>query len=161
MFMLDTNAFNRALDSGIEPKLLSGHGPLFVTHVQLNELQATKKTDRLDQLLSVFVSVEQEAVPTAAAVWDVSEWGGAEYGSADGSYDAMLAKLNSKNGNKKNNAQDILIAVTALKRDYILVTDDKDLAAVLLDFGGRAEAFDEFVARARKQAPDLAGRAPK
>jgi hypothetical protein len=101
MFMLDTNAFNQALDSGLEPSLLSSRGALFVTHIQLNELQATKKTDRLSQLLGVFSAVEQETVPTAAAVWNVSEWGGAEWGSADGTYDAMLASLNGRNRSKK------------------------------------------------------------
>ena len=73
MFMLDTNAFNRALDIGVDPARLSRRDPvLYVTHVQLNELQATKRTERLDQLLRVFEAVEQEAVPTSAAVWDIS-----------------------------------------------------------------------------------------
>ena len=149
MYMLDTNAFNRALDSGLEPSVLSRRGPLFVTHIQLNELQATKNTDRLRQLLAVFTDVEQETVPTAAAVWGVSEWGGSEYGSAGGSYDAMLKSLNGRNGNKKSNAQDVLIAVTALKRGYTLVTDDYDLASVLREFDGVVETFGEFTAHAR------------
>lgn len=148
MFMLDTNVFNRALDSGLDPSVLSSRGPLFVTHIQVNELQATKKSDRLSQLLAVFTAVEQDAVPTAAAVWGVSEWGGAEFGSADGSFDAMLASLNKRNGDKKNNAQDILIAVTAFKRRHTLVTDDQDLAAVFREFGGAVATFGEFTAHA-------------
>jgi len=144
MFMLDTNAFNRALDSDIDPKLLSCRGPLLVTHIQLNELQATRRIERLNQLLTVFSSVDQETIPTAAAVWGVSEWGGAEYGSAGGVYDEMLASLNKKNGNKNNNAQDILIAVTAYKRDFTFVTDDGDLSIVLREIGGVAETFEEF-----------------
>src|SRR6185295_16789129 len=79
-FMFDTNAFNRAVDSGADPKLHAARGQLFVTHVQKNELLATKNTQRLEALLSVFEAVEQETVPTAAMVWDVSEWGGAEWG---------------------------------------------------------------------------------
>ena len=143
--MLDTNAFNRALDSSVDPKLLSRRGALYVTHIQLNELQGTKKpADRLDQLLRVFDSIEQERIPTSAAVWDVSEWGGAEYGSASGSYDKMLARLNQLNGGKRGNTRDILISVTALKHGYTLVTDDKDLKTVLLEFGGKAESFLEF-----------------
>ncbi len=149
MFMLDTNAFNRALDIGVDPARLSRRGPLYVTHVQLNELQATKRTERLDQLLRVFEAVEQEAVPTSAAVWDISEWGAAEWGDAGGSYDEMLSRLNQLNGGKKNNAQDILIAVTALKRKFTLITDDEDLAAVLKEFGGSVESFEEFSKHAR------------
>jgi len=149
MFMLDTNAFNCALDSDIDPKLLSRRGPLFVTHIQLNELQATKRTERLNQLLAVFTSVDQETIPTAAAVWGVSEWGGAEYGSAGGVYDAMLVSLNKRNGSKDNNAQDVLIAVTAYKHGYTLVTDDSDLSIVLRQIGGIAETFEEFCHQSR------------
>ena len=61
----------------------------------------------------------------------------------------MLSRLNQLNGGKKNNAQDILIAVTALKREFTLITDDEDLAAVLKEFGGSVESFEEFSKHAR------------
>jgi predicted nuclease of predicted toxin-antitoxin system len=53
------------------------------------------------------------------------------------------------NRSKKNNVQDVLIAVTALRRGYTLVTDDEDLASVLREFGGAVESFGEFTAHAR------------
>lgn len=142
--MLDTNAFNRALDSGVNPATLSRNHRLFVTHIQLNELQATRKTERLNQLIAVFTLVEQEPVPTAAAVWGESEWGGAEFGDAGGAYPAMLERLNALNGNKANNHRDILIGVTALKRRYTLVTNDGDLSRVMREFGGNVMTFEEF-----------------
>ncbi|SRR6266849_1605675 len=149
MFMLDTNAFNRTLDGAVDPASLSSRGKLFVTHIQLNELRATRRSERLEQLLRVFTAVNQEKVSTVAAVWDVSEWGGAEYGDANGAYGAMLESLNSRNGGKENNTRDILIAVTALKRGYTLVTNDRDLAAVLQESGGKAITFEELVSDAR------------
>ncbi len=144
-FMFDTNAFNRTLDSGVDPKLLSESGQLYVTHVQKNELQATKNKQRLEALLAVFDAVEQENVPTAAMVWDVSEWGGAEWGDADGLYDRMLASLNQRNGSKGNNVRDVLIGVTAIKRECVLVSDDADLRSVVSEHGGQAITFREFV----------------
>lgn len=63
----------------------------------------------------------------------------------------MLAALDKRNGNKTNNAQDILIAITALKRKLTLVTDDASLSSVFREFGGAAESFKEFLQRARKQ----------
>lgn len=150
MFMFDTNAFNRVLDSGLDPSFLTRRGPLFVTHIQINELQATTRPERRDQLLKCFASIEQEKIPTAAGVWGVSEWGGAEWGSAEGTYDAMLANLNGMNGGKKNNAQDILIAVTALKHGFTLVTDDNDLAIVLREVGGATECFGDFIRKSRR-----------
>lgn len=143
--MLDTNAFNIALDSGIEPTQLSNQGELYMTHVQLNEIQATRSDDRLKSLLSVFSSVEQEAVPTAAAVFDVSEWGGAEWGDGDGTYTAILNGLNTRNGGNRGNVRDALIAVTALKRNFTLVTNDSDLAEELENVNGSAISFDEFI----------------
>jgi predicted nucleic acid-binding protein len=147
--MLDTNAFNRALDSGIKPASLAASNKLFVTHVQQNELQATRNSARLRQLLDVFTAVPQETVPTAAAVWDVSEWDGAEWGDAGGSYPAMLTRLNQLNGSKPNNAQDILIGVTALKRGYVLVTEDGDLTTLMREFGGHTIRYEDFAAHAR------------
>src|SRR6266568_7586797 len=149
MFMLDTTVFNRVLDGAVDPASLSSRGKLFVTHVQLNELQATRRSERLKQLLGVFTAIDRERVSTAAAVWGVSEWGGAEYGDADGAYGTMLRSLNARNDSKDNNAQDILIAVTALKRGYTLVTNDRDLAAVFQESGGKAIAFEELMSDAR------------
>jgi predicted nucleic acid-binding protein len=63
-------------------------------------------------------------------------------------YDAMLAALDKRNGNKKNNAQDILIAITALNRQLTLVTDDASLSSMFREFGGTAESFDEFLRHA-------------
>ncbi|MFC4311237.1 type II toxin-antitoxin system VapC family toxin [Steroidobacter flavus] len=145
-FMLDTNAFNRALDKGIDPKTLSGRGHLCITHVQVNELQATKNSDRLTSLLSVFEAIEQESVPTAAAVWDVSEFGAAEWGGADGLYDKVLTSLSKRNNNKDNNVRDVLIGVTAIKRGLTLVTNDRDLATVVREHGGNSISFEELLA---------------
>jgi len=113
--MLDTNAFSNALDSGVAPGTLSGRGRLFI-NVQRNELQATRCSDRLEKLLAVFAAVDPQEVPMATAVWNVSEWDGAEIGDADGPYAAMLKSLNIRNKGKSKNVKDALITVTALNR---------------------------------------------
>ena len=145
-FILDTNAFNRALDADMDPAVLARRGELYVTHIQHNELHATTNVERRQRLLGIFAEIEQAVVPTAAAVWGISEYGGAEFGNAGGAYDTMLESLNARNRGRQNNAQDILIAVTALIRGYALVTNDRHLAEVLRDAGGIALAFEDFVA---------------
>jgi predicted nucleic acid-binding protein len=142
--MLDTNAFNRALDTGAEPEALSSKGELFITHVQQNEIQATRNDARLDALLRVFTAIEQVKVPTSAAVWGVSEYGGAQYGDANGLYHKVIDGLNQLNGGKRGNTRDALIAVTALTENYTLVTDDSDLARVFQSNGGKVETFEVF-----------------
>ena len=97
-------------------------------------------------MLSVFDGVEQESIPTSTAVWNLSEWDKAEWGSEGDGYAPMLERLNALNKGRKNNAQDILIALTALKRKLTLVTNDEHLAIVLRTFDGSAETFEEFVA---------------
>jgi predicted nucleic acid-binding protein len=76
----------------------------------------------------------------------VSEWGEAEWGDAGGLYGQMLGSLNQRNKAKENNAHDVLIALTALKRGQTLVTDDRDLADVLREHGGEAITFADFLA---------------
>ena len=142
--MFDTNAFNRALDTGVDPEILSSKGELFITHVQLNEIQATRNEARLDALLRVFTAIEQEKVPTSAAVWGVSEYGGAKYGDANGLYNTILNELNQRNGRQRGNTRDALIAVTAIQRNYTLVTNDSDLAMVIQSNGGTIETFEDF-----------------
>ena len=145
-FMLDTNAFNRALDADLDPAALARRGELYVTHIQHNELHATTNIERRQRLMGIFAEVEQVVVPTAAAVWGVSEYGGAEFGNAGGAYNKMLLSLNARNRGRANNSQDILIAVTALTRGYILVTNDRHLSEVLREAGGTALAFEDFLA---------------
>ena len=134
--MLDTTVFNHLLKGDVEPSSVPNHLQLFVTHVQQNEIQNTRNSDRRQALLTVFTAVDSTQVPTASAVWGVSEWGEAEWGSEDGLFESLLEKLNEKNKSKNNNARDVLIAETAIRRNFILVTDDGDLAEVVRDTGG-------------------------
>jgi len=149
MFMLDTNVFNRVLDGAYDPTLLSLRGQLLVTHIQLDEITATSNTERRNKLLSTFKLVEHQKILTAAGAWNVTQWSDAQWTPEDGSYNAMLASLDKRNKNKKNNTQDILIGLTVVKGRYTLVTDDSDLAAVVKEFGGASETFDQFSQHAR------------
>ena len=38
-YLLDTNAFNRSLDLNIDPSTITRRGAVFVTHIQVNELE--------------------------------------------------------------------------------------------------------------------------
>jgi predicted nucleic acid-binding protein len=152
-YLLDTNVFNRLVDMGVDPAAVVRAGALYVTHIQHDELQATRRSERAAALLEMLSVVKCERVPTAAAVWNVSNWGEAQYGDADGGYSRMLDSLNRRNSNKRNNAQDVLTAITALKRGLILVTDDADLADVFREFGDRSMSFSDFAGSFADRAP--------
>lgn len=103
-YMLDTTVFNHLVKGNIEPSSVPLHLQLFVTHVQLNEIQNTPITpspERLQALLAMFKAIDSTRIPTASAVWGVSEYSEAEFGPEDGFFESLLAKLNEKNRSKK------------------------------------------------------------
>ncbi|HEX8031138.1 MAG TPA: hypothetical protein VF491_21870 [Vicinamibacterales bacterium] len=166
--MFDTVVFNRILDGVIPAATLVGRVTAFATHIQRDEINNTRNPVRRVELLQVFqdvihsqvatgsfvldVSRLDEArlsggpiVPTASAVYGVSEYGGACY--SDGSlYDALKAKLDALNDGKPNNVQDVLIAETAIIEGHVLITDDVHLAAVTRGSGGQCQTVDELLA---------------
>jgi predicted nucleic acid-binding protein len=145
-YMLDTTVFNHVLRDGMDAQTLPAQGQLFVTHVQLNELQATKDPNKRAQLLAVFATAPSQRVPTESAMWDVSEWDEAKWGTDDDLFEQMLGALNPRNGSKQNNSRDILIGETAIRREFCLVTDDADLSDVVRDFGGQPMRLQDFLA---------------
>jgi predicted nucleic acid-binding protein len=148
-YMLDTTVFNHVLRGQLKPSALATRGPLFVTHVQHDEIRATKDATKRAQLLSVFRVVEAAQVATASAARDYSRFDRAGWSPDnrrfDRRFDSMLAALDGRNRSKPNNPRDILIAETARRRGLGLVTNDDDLAEVVRTFGGVALALQQFV----------------
>ncbi len=143
--MFDTNVFNKILDEEIDVESVHKGKPYFVTHIQQNEIENTKNPERRKALLNTFHGINKTQVPTESGFWGLSVWGGAKWSAEDGVIQAIIEKLNAKNKSKTNNGHDALIAETALKNKYTLVTDDGDLREVMLDMGGIAMSFQEFL----------------
>jgi hypothetical protein len=151
-WMFDTVVFNRVVEHDLDLGFLSGV-PVFVTHVQRDELKQTPDPDRRSQLLAAFHAVDPGTVSTSSAVWDVSQWGQADWSSSDGVYDRFLqaieaadARRRKKKRNPDNQPRDALIAETALKLDLVLVTGDTALSDVMREMGGHAATLDEMKA---------------
>lgn len=156
--MLDTNVFNHVLDGKVEITALASKN-LVATHVQRDELANTKDEARRNALLKIFNELTPEqavtssavagisvaggaaasgngVVPTESAVWGISRWEQAKWGLQDDIFAGMRAELDAFNKRKGNNAHDILIAETAIRNGWILVTSDTDLFAVVTKYGG-------------------------
>jgi predicted nucleic acid-binding protein len=157
-YMLDTNVFNHVLDGRLDATLLEGRS-LFVTHIQHDEIQSTKDESRRGALMKIFDNVLQVQAPTSTMVAGVSvaggacasaegvlatesnvggisRWGQAKWGTKDNIFEDMRRDLDALNKGKKNNAQDILIAETALRNKLVLVTSDVDLFQIMSKYGG-------------------------
>ncbi len=143
-YMFDTNIFNEILDQKIDVTSIN-NASFHVTHIQLNEIQATKREERRNQLLQMFHDVDKATIGTESAVWDVSEWDNTKCGSEKGLYQPIVKRLGELNKKKKNNAQDALIAETAIVNNQILVTNDTDLQKVTSEFGGKVIGLDTFM----------------
>ena len=137
-YMFDTTVFNHILDHGIDISVFRGKARFYATHVQYDEIKNTEDPKRREELLEVFNDVIERKVSTGSAVWDVSNWDQAKWSDEEnGLYSDIKTKLDKLNKKKKNNMQDALIAETAIKNHFVLVTDDKDLREVTKIFGGK------------------------
>ena len=165
--MFDTNVFNRILDGAIALQALTGRLVAYATHIQRDEINNTKNTERRAALARVFgdvvtdfipdsfvfdVSGLSEArlggkrvVPTSSAVWGVSRWDKANWTADDNLYSVLKADLDKLNGSKSNNTHDALIAEASVKQGYTLVTDDGDLVSVTRRYGGECLSVAELL----------------
>lgn len=141
-FMFDTNIFNQILDDEIDCNLFSSIN-CFVTHIQNDEILATKDSDRRTDLVRIFLLIDKNTIPTETALFGLSRYGQAKY--SDGElYKNFLDCLNDKK-RKPNNNRDALIAETAIKNNFTLVTNDEALSMVMIEFGGDVCKLDQVI----------------
>ena len=168
--MFDTNVFNRILDKVLTIDALNGQVNAHATHIQRDEIMRTPDDERRKALEAVFTNVTGAGVPTSSlvvgvsrvgaarigakrivstssAVWDVSAWGLAKWSADDNLYTPIKTDLDALNNGKKNNVEDALIAETAIKDGYVLVTDDRDLAAITKKYHGECLSVRELLQR--------------
>ena len=147
--MLDTNIFNRVLDHEVPLEQLAECVKVYVTHVQEDELDNTKCSERRTALKQVLAGLDPDKRPTESFVWDVSRWDLGKWSGEDNLYDPIKAELDKRKP-KKNNIQDALIAETAIKNGYTLVTEDRNLREVAAGFGASCMTFEELQQHCRK-----------
>ena len=73
-YVLDTNVFNKLLDGVVTIKDLPSDSQFVASHIQIDELKATRDDKRRESLLSVFTAIAPEVVPTESGVRDVFKW---------------------------------------------------------------------------------------
>lgn len=125
-FVFDTNIYDRLLkDRFALPRLVAlqdrGDIEIFKTHVQKDEFDAIRDEAKRRTRLALYDALGTE-VPTEGAIWDVSKWDQAKWGSGSG--DAKIEDVLTPAG---NNA-DALLAVTASCQADVFVTEDRRLS---------------------------------
>jgi len=138
--MVDTNIFNKILDGVLRIEQLPANDGCVVTHVQIDELNATKDMRRKTQLLSQFEATAPARIPTASFAFGVSLFGQSCWG--DGIvFQIVKNDLDAANGGKRNNCQDALIGEASITNGLTLVTCDWDLAEAVKRAGGLVVSF--------------------
>ncbi len=148
-YWFDTNIFNHILDESINIDSLPKNINHFITHIQFDELNETKKEERRSKLLKIFKEINKEEILTESATFDISRFDQAKMG--DGNLYSILLlklqKLDKESGKKKspkNQARDVLIAETCIKNKFILITNDENLRRVTLEFNGQVLNIEKF-----------------
>jgi predicted nucleic acid-binding protein len=137
-YVVDTCAINRIADELFDPDSeLPAGSEFYITHVQYDELNNVpdKDKERRAQLSLVTAKLRPKLIPTESTAWDVTRWDQAKLGEG-ATYNDVRAALDARNRRKANNPQDALIAESALKNGWTLLTADRDLADVVEDRGG-------------------------
>ena len=151
--MLDTNLFNRVADGNVALGAFQGLR-LYATHVQWDELNATKDIGRVAALRKAFELLGPKVVSTSSTVWDVSKWNQAGWGTEDGFFQRMLKRLRELDAetgkphrDPNNPVRDVLIAETAIKNGLRVISGDQNLRRIIEEFRGRALELEGVLRR--------------
>ena len=142
--MFDTVIFNRIVENCLPVERLPKCLDLYVTHVQQDELNGTGDPEKKARLNRVFGDLGPEMISTESAVWGVSKWGQAKWTADDNLWKPIRDALDLKK-RKRNNIQDALIAETAIRRGFTLVTEDTNLVEVTNSYGGQCISFQDMM----------------
>jgi len=145
--MLDTNVINRIADGRMNLSALSAFD-LMLTHVQFDEIGATRESQRLFQLVQACQKIEVDKFPTTSSVWDISAWDNAAWG-IDDFFEKILSivtELDAKQRKRlrdENRKRDALIGATAIVEQCILISGDRNLLEAVRRCGGVAINVDQ------------------
>jgi hypothetical protein len=151
---LDSNCFDPFLEIDDAVDVLNdltrrGLLVMITTHVQRDELAALDRNpERRAKLLAVYDQLVMTEVPTAGALFGVSQFGGAIFGDG-GTGPLQIGDIMTTN---PADAEDALIAITAAVHADILVTNEvKKLPKRIKRKTDRLEVlpFEEFLERMR------------
>ena len=140
-FVVDTCIINKLIEGKISLIALPQNCSFFASHIQIDELNKTPDAERRAQLFLKFAEISPKIIPTESFIWDVSRWDQAKWN--DGQlYNNLKQSLDALNKSKPSNANDALIAETAIVNNYTLLTSDKDLTKVAKNLGCNVVYFE-------------------
>ncbi len=141
--MFDNNILNKIIDGELDlDKLIkSDKFEFYATHIHVEEYTSCKDEERRKKLAIAFSKLQPNMLSTESGIWGLSRWGEFKWSGEDSKIEAL------KQGNNKHNS-DALIGEVAIKKEILLVTNDKTLKTRVNANNGRAidlEAFKKLI----------------
>ncbi|MCR5863442.1 hypothetical protein LRS05_15545 [Flavobacterium sp. J372] len=135
--IFDSNVFDNLISGELEIDIIKNKDhKIIVTHIQIDELNECKDTEKRAQLFNRVVELKPEKISTETFVIGVSRIGSAKIGGSK-IYDSIMR------GNPKH-INDALIGETAVKNNLMLITNDIKLKKKILELGGKCMSVQEF-----------------
>jgi|GEM_PF-838041 len=145
--MMDTNIFNKIAEGILDVELLEKaktKGYIFyITHIQSDEISSCKEEEKRKKLVLFMAKISPKLINTESLVWGKSRWGFSKWGKGE-----LFEKLKEGSDNPKR-YNDYIIAETAIKNDFVLLTEDDKLRSEIHRFCGRAISKEDFLENIR------------
>lgn len=159
-YVLDTNAVNRLVDQGIDPRSLSSDFDYYITPAQWTEIEKTRDPSRRAELLKVL----KQLVPPIASERGLKSlpWGApfdsrhpwSEWGASGGRYEEINAAIVAcKSKSRRGDLADSLLLELCLLESLVLVTNDDCAQEVGSHFRVRWCSFEDFIQHVTASIP--------
>lgn len=141
--MVDSNVFDDFISGKLKrddmEKARQKGYTFYITHIQMDEVNDCPDSERRKGLNLFIVAAGVLIIPTESFVVGISRVGFSKVGDGQ-----IINKLKAQ-GEGSRRLHDPLIAETALKNDYILLTNDENLRKKVHKQGGRAYSVGDFL----------------
>ena len=151
--MFDSNIFDEFIDCLDLVERIVGCVDVYVTHVQPNENDCAPPPTKAS-LRQVRDALGVSVVSTESTVWGVSKWN-QKWTKPDNLIARIRGPVFPDSGKPYvNKTRDALIAETAIKNDFVLVTQDGDLRKKVKSLGGRGMSWEQLLEHCGKEPTD-------
>jgi len=137
--IFDSNIYDLIADGFLDINSLLGKKEEFefyITHIQIDEINKCSDEEKRARLFLFKSKLSPIVIPTESVICGISRYGEAKYGGG------QIIKEIIK-GNLKH-TKDALVGETAIKNNFLLVTEDNQLKNKVNSFNGRAVSLEEF-----------------
>ena len=111
-YIVDTNVCNWLVDGRVDLSSLFSDEELAATHIQIDEINRTKDTERRAQLFLRFTKIAPAIPPKENGIWEASRWVESKWSNGE-RLNSIITALDNRR-RKPNNRENALIAEMAM-----------------------------------------------